>query len=95
MRKNAKTLKNIVFVALSNCSTIVSGIVVGFLIPKILSVYGYGMYKTFTLYTTYIGFFSLGIIDGIVLDYGGFNYDELNCEKFRSFFKCWNACPSR
>lgn len=87
MRKNTKTIKDIAFVALSNCSTIVSGIVVGFLIPKILSVYGYGMYKTFTLYTTYIGFFSLGIIDGIVLDYGGFNYDELNCEKFRSFFK--------
>ena len=87
MCKNGRTLKNIISVTLSNCTTILSGIVVGFLIPKILSIYGYGMYKTFTLYTTYIGFFSLGIIDGIVLDYGGYNYEQLNQEKFRSFFK--------
>lgn len=91
MSKSGKTIKNIISVTLSNCSTILSGIVVGFLIPKILSVYGYGMYKTFTLYTTYIGFFSLGIIDGIVLDYGGYNYDQLNQERFRSFFKWYLA----
>ena len=91
MGKNGRTLKNIISVSLSNCTTILSGIVVGFLIPKILSIYGYGMYKTFTLYTTYIGFFSLGIIDGIVLDYGGYNYEQLNQEKFRSFFKWYLA----
>lgn len=84
---NKKTLKSIFGVALSNCSTIVSGIVIGFLIPKILSVENYGLYKTFALYTTYIGFFSLGIIDGIVLDYGGFDYEDLEKKKFRSLFK--------
>lgn len=82
-----KTIKNIIGVALSNCTTILSGIIVGFLIPKILTVDSYGLYKTFTLYVTYIGFFSLGIIDGIVLDYGGYNFEQLNKKKFRSFFK--------
>lgn len=87
MNDSKKTITSIIGVALSNCTTILSGIVIGFLIPKILSVDGYGLYKTFTLYTTYIGFFSLGIIDGIVLDYGGCNFEQLNKEKFRSFFK--------
>lgn len=87
MNTRLKTLKSIIIVALSNCSTIFSGIIIGFLIPKILSVESYGLYKTFTLYTTYIGFFSLGIIDGIVLDYGEYNYEQLNQKRFRTFFR--------
>ena len=92
MNNSKKTIKSIIGVTLSNCTTILSGIVIGFLIPKILSVDSYGLYKTFTLYTTYIGFFSLGIIDGIVLDYGGYNFEKLNKEKFRSFFFMVHAC---
>lgn len=81
------TFKNIAGIALSNCTTIVSGLIVGFLVPKMLSVEGYGLYKTFTLYTTYIGFFSLGMIDGIVLDYGDKDFDKLDRPTFRGYFK--------
>ena len=63
-------LKNIIAVAFSNCTNIIAGVVVGFIIPKILSMDDYGYYKTFTLYTTYIGLFNLGLADGIVLKYG-------------------------
>ena len=94
MQGENKTLKSIIGVALSNCTTIVSGLVVGFLIPKILSIEDYGMYKTFSLYTTYIGFFSMGIIDGIVLDYGGKDYGQLKRIKFRAFFKWYIAVHS-
>lgn len=83
---NKKIMKNFAEVVISNITTILSGIVVSFIIPKILTVEDYGSYKTFTLYLSYIGFFHLGIIDGIVLKYGGCNYDEINKEKFRSFF---------
>ena len=86
MKKNS-TITSIIEVAFSNCTTILSGIIVGFLVPKMLSVAGYGMYKTFTLYVTYVGFFQLGIIDGIVLDYGNKNYDALERPLFRSYFK--------
>lgn len=85
--KKTGLLKNIVAVAFSNCTNILAGIVVGFIIPKILSMDDYGFYKTFTLYTTYIGLFNLGLADGIVLKYGDKNYDQLNRERFRSFFQ--------
>ena len=81
-----KTLKNIFGVILGNATAIVSGVFVGFVLPKIISVSDYGMYKIFTLYFNYLGVLSLGIIDGIVLKYGGKNYDELDREKFRSVF---------
>lgn len=76
----------IIKVLFSNIVNVIAGVVVGFVIPIVLDVEGYGFYKTFTLYVSYIGFFSLGIIDGIVLKYGSNNYDELNKEKFRSYF---------
>ena len=82
-----KNIGNFIKVALSNAMTIVSGVFVGFLIPKILSVPDYGLYKTFTLYIAYVGFFSLGIIDGIVLKYGDKDYKDIDQEKFRSFFE--------
>lgn len=72
---------------LSNISTIASGILVAFFLPKMMSVESYGFYKTFTLYASYLGLFSLGIIDGIVLEHGNKNYEELNREKFRAYFK--------
>ena len=81
-----KTFKSIVAVTISNIFTIVAGIFVGFFVPKILSVSDYGFYKTFTLYVGYVGLASLGIIDGIVLKYGGTNYENIDKAKFRSYF---------
>lgn len=84
---NKNIIKSIAQVLTSNITTILSGIVIGFIIPKVISVEGYGFYKTFTLYVTYTGMFSMGIIDGIVLDYGGCDYESLDCRLFRSIFK--------
>ena len=81
------TIKSIIEVFISNIFTVIAGIVVGFIIPKVLSVDGYGYYKTFTLYITYVGFFSLGIIDGIVLEFGGHDYELYDKGFFRSVFR--------
>lgn len=82
-----KTIKSFLSVLTSNITTLVSGILVGIIVPIILSVDDYGYYKTFTLYVTYLGLFSLGVIDGIVLKYGGYDYQELDRSLFRSFFR--------
>lgn len=87
MNQKSKTIKNIIAVTLSNLTTIVSGVLIGFLLPKIFSIADYGFYKTFTLYTNYLGLISIGIIDGIVLEYGNYDYEQLDSYKFRGFFK--------
>lgn len=81
-----KTLANILKVVASNITTIISGVFVGFLLPKVISVSDYGFYKIFSLYFNYLGVLSLGIIDGIVLKYGAKEYSELDRERFRSYF---------
>lgn len=87
MNAEKKTVKNIFGVAFSNITSVVAGIIIGFVIPKVTEVEGYGYYKSFTLYISYIGLFGLGIIDGIVLEYGGVDYKDYDRPFFRSIFK--------
>ena len=80
-----KVVKNIILVAVSNILTLLAGILVGFVLPKIMTKVDYGYYKTFTLYFGYIGLFHFGFIDGIYLVYAGKKYKDLNFEKFRLY----------
>ncbi len=80
-----KVLSNIIVVIFSNLLTTLSGVLIGFIIPKIMGVTDYGYYKTFTLYASYIGLFHFGFVDGIYLYYAGKKYEELDKKKFRTF----------
>ena len=80
-----KMLSEIFKVSISNISTLISGIFVGFIIPKVLGSTEYGYYKIFTLYASYIGLFTIGISEGMYLKYSGISYDDLNKSKIRLF----------
>ena len=85
LSEKKKTGKDIVFVLIGNIISIFSGILSGFVIPKILGVTEYGYYKTFTLYAGYIGLFHFGFCDGIQLIYAGKKQEELNQKLFLTF----------
>lgn len=78
-------LKNTTIVLISNIISIISGILVGFIIPKIMGVSEYGYYKTFTLYSSYIGLLHFGFVDGIYLKFAGKSFEELEKERFRTY----------
>lgn len=80
-----KTAKDIINVSISNIAKLLSGVLVGFILPKILGVEDYGYYKTFTLYATYVGLFHFGLSDGIYLKFGGENYEDLDKREFRFY----------
>ena len=87
MSKSSGTFKDVLKVAFSNFCIVISGGFVGFIIPKVLGVSGYGYYKTFTLYASYVGIFSFGISEGLYLKYSGCDYESLNLSKMRFFSK--------
>lgn len=62
-----------------------AGVLVGFLLPKLIGVTDYGYYKTFSLYISYVGLFHFGLEDGIYLIYGGKNFNDLDKRKFRFY----------
>lgn len=80
-----KVVKNIVLVAFSNFIKLLAGVLVGFLLPKIMGLNDYGFYKTYTLYLGYVGLFHFGFCDGIYLLYAGKNFYNLDTKSFRTF----------
>jgi O-antigen/teichoic acid export membrane protein len=63
----------------------VVGAIMGLLVPKFLSVAGYGYYQTFMLYTNYVSLLHLGFIDGALVRWakGG---EELIRKELKSHF---------
>ena len=86
MKIRGNLVNNIIKVGISNFFILVSGILTSFLLPKMFGVTNNGYYRLFTLYSTYTIIFNIGITSGIYLKYGGYKYEELDKEKFRTFF---------
>ncbi len=80
---NHKTLKDIIAVIMGNGALLAAKMFTWLLIPKLLGIYEYGYYKTFTLYLTYMVFLHLGYPDGILLLHGGQRLEELDKKQFR------------
>ncbi len=54
------------------------------LIPAFLTVNSYGYWQVYLFYTGYVGLFAIGYNDGIYLQYGACNYDQLPHKLIRS-----------
>lgn len=72
-------IKKAIFKVFSaNFLQLIAGIIVGFVVPIILSIDSYANFKTYSLYISYMGFFHLGFIDGIYIKYGGKKKETLD-----------------
>ncbi len=84
---NRKTYSHILSIVVTNALIAISGVLAGFVVPKILGLVEFGYYKTFSLYASYGTFFLLGITDGIYLIFAGYSYQNLPKERIRTIFK--------
>ncbi|MEG1796293.1 oligosaccharide flippase family protein [Clostridium sp.] len=71
----------------ANLISLISGLIITFVIPKMLSIEEYAYFRVFTFYLGYVGVFHFGFNDGIYINYGKYDYDTLPREKFRTYFK--------
>ena len=78
--------KGLLKVMIANLIGLVISVVTNFLIPKYVSVDSYSLIKTYALYLTYAGFFSIGYNDGMYLKYGGKNLDQINKKELADNF---------
>lgn len=74
--------KGLLNVMIANIICLVINLLTNFLIPKFVSIEAYGMIKTYALYLTYAGFFSIGYNDGMYLRYGGKKLDNIDKKDF-------------
>lgn len=86
IKKNTITSNIIISVSVQGISLILS-FVLGFILPKFLNEYQYANWQTFSLYIGYVGVLHFGLLDGIVLRYSQYDYNQLDKERIRSQFK--------
>jgi O-antigen/teichoic acid export membrane protein len=77
--------KSITLVAASRGVALLSGVFVGFLLPKVLNITDYGFYKVFSLYAVYMALLHFGFADGILLKLAGREYAALDRAETRSY----------
>lgn len=61
--------------------------IVSFLVPKFIDEYQYAYWQTYMLYVGYVGVLHFGLLDGIVLRYSQYDFDQLDKARIRSQFK--------
>jgi O-antigen/teichoic acid export membrane protein len=95
--KEDNFLKNVMKVMFGNTTLLISQILTGFVLPKLMSVESFGNYRIFMLYGTYAGLLHFGFVDGILFRYGGKNIEDIDSHdisKNFSFFLAIEAITS-
>lgn len=85
MHLKSDTIRSFSVVFLNNLVSLVRGIIVAILVPRLLSVEGYADYKVFTLYASYIGLLHFGFVDGICVKFAGKNICEIGEGRLRLY----------
>lgn len=76
-------LRDLLSVIIGNGVSLLSSVFIILIIPKFMKVSEFGYFKIFTLYASYAGLLHFGFVDGILLKYSGYSYDDLDKTKFR------------
>lgn len=84
---NAKRMtKRIVISMGAQIVSLAVSFLLNLVVPKFISEYQYAYWQTFLLYVNYVGVLHFGLLDGIVLRYAQYDYDQLNKPLLRSQF---------
>lgn len=87
MIQKKQITKNLIISLSAQVISLVTSFVLGFIVPKFIDEYQYAYWQTFLLYISYVTLLHFGLLDGIVLRYGQYDYDELDKPLMRSQFK--------
>lgn len=66
------------FTIVANMFSLLSTGLITLIVPKIFNEVQYGYWQLYVFYSSYVGFFHLGLQDGIYLRYGGQQYSKLD-----------------
>ncbi len=84
---NKEIKKNISLSVGVKALSIIGSIILGLIVPKFIPQLQYAYWRTYLLYVGYVGILHLGLLDGIVLRYSKYDYEELNSNKMQSQFQ--------
>lgn len=84
----AQIKRNIGLSVIAQIISLAVSFIMNLVLPKFISEYQYVLWQTYLLYVGYVGILHFGLLDGIVLRYSQYDYEELDKVRIRSQFKC-------
>lgn len=91
---NKRLAKNLVMSLSAQLISIITSFVLGFIVPKFIDELQYSYWQMYVLYVGYTGVLHFGLLDGLVLRYSKYDYDELDKPRIRSQFQLMLAFHS-
>lgn len=82
-----KFTKGMISVLFSQAFSILVSFVLGFIVPKFIDEYQYAYWQSFILYYGYVAIANFGMLDGFILRYSQYDYEDLDKRKVCSFFR--------
>ncbi|HHL0971706.1 hypothetical protein CON42_16390 [Bacillus thuringiensis] len=82
-----KIIKNIFYAFMAQGISLLLSITMSLIVPKFLGVEEYSYWQLYVFYVGYVGFFHLGLNDGIYLRLGGEKYEHINYSLVGTQFK--------
>ncbi len=82
-----KLAKNLILSIIAQIISLATSFILNFIVPKFIDENQYSYWQAFILYMGYVGVLHFGLLDGIVLRYSQYDYEELDKAKLRSQFQ--------
>ena len=88
MNEKAKNLfKSLNYTVTANFLILGISVILNLVVPKYLGIADYGYWQLYVFYSSYVGFFHFGWIDGIYLKIGGEEYENLDKRSLGTQFR--------
>lgn len=84
---NSQFKKNIFYSISAQLVSLSVAFIVNLVVPKFIDTTNYGYWQTFVLYSGYVGILHFGLLDGLMLRYSQYNYEDIDKAKLSSQFK--------
>ena len=81
-----KFASNVIISVTAQLISLLVGVVLNLVVPKFIDEYDYSYWQAYLLYVGYVGLLHFGILDGLVLRYSQYDYDEIDRKRMRSQF---------
>lgn len=85
--KISQIRRNMMISIFVQCISLIVSFLMNLILPKYIDEYQYAYWQTYLLYIGYVGVLHFGLLDGIVLRYSQYDYEELDKPRLRSQFK--------
>lgn len=84
--------KNVSLSIIAQVVSLFTSFALGFIVPKFISEHDYSYWQIYVLYVSYVGILHFGLLDGLVLRYSQYDYEELDKPRIRSQFQLMLVC---